>query len=890
MRLNRLVLNGFKSFADKTVFEFEKDFTAIVGPNGSGKSNVSDAIRWVLGEQSMKLLRGKQSADLIFNGSDKLGKLGMAQVELHLDNSDGTFPVEYSDIVIARKVFRNGESEFTMNKSKVRLQDIVMMLAKAQFGQKSYAVIGQGMITGFLSSTPQERKIFFDEATGVREFQIKRDQAINKLIRSEENVEQSEALLAEITPHLQSLERMVKRLEKREKLEEELKEVQLHYYGAQWKALEEKHTALQEQHKGYTAEIATLEAQLEEHQAKSDEVAAEESRGERYEKLQLQLNGFTEQKNALLKEQVVLRGRLEVEHERRGKLSLVWLQRKEDEVQAELQKLEAEQNVLRQQMEREEHELKRQEKRLESVRGEFRDEEYGIVELKEQIEKESHAFSIPEVQERLQVIFADHEAFLEQLLATSTMDQFKEVQKQARTMSKKFANFMDELCSDEREVVEALRVEMKQKEQALQRLILERDAVQKGVNELKVSIDSAKNKAQFTDSQVAKLKKELEDVRGQISEQEQEDTAEQKEAQVAAINQQLTQFEGQIADIEKQSESVRKEISEFNEAEEEKKTRLVAIQGEMRKLQRQITNNQQQANTVEVNLARIETKQEDMRNEIVREVVEELHKQIFDYSQGEGNSTQALEKRMLSIQRQLASIGTIDDATVQEYNETKERYDFLTEQLGDLDQTIEQLEEVIDELDKTIKTQFERNFKAINDGFQDYFKVLFNGGKAALKMLVEEDTDDEEEDEETVESVEDQKKREFIGKKKKKQKVVSGIDVIAHPPGKKVSNINALSGGEKSMVAIALLCSIIAHNPSPFVFLDEVEAALDEENSEKLAAIIKELSNKTQIIVITHNRVTMRAADVLYGVTMGTEGKSHILSVELTEAEEMAEA
>ncbi|HLD21856.1 MAG TPA: AAA family ATPase, partial [Patescibacteria group bacterium] len=155
MRLNTLTLHGFKSFADKTTFNFTKNFTAIVGPNGSGKSNISDAIRWVLGEQSSKTLRTKQGADVIFGGSDALSRLGMAQVELHLDNSDGRIPLDYTEVVIARKIFRTGESEYRINNAPVRLQDIVMILAKAKFGQKSYAVIGQGMITHFLNATPQ---------------------------------------------------------------------------------------------------------------------------------------------------------------------------------------------------------------------------------------------------------------------------------------------------------------------------------------------------------------------------------------------------------------------------------------------------------------------------------------------------------------------------------------------------------------------------------------------------------------------------------------------------------------------------------------------------------------------------------------------------------------
>jgi chromosome segregation protein len=235
-RLNKLVLQGFKSFADRTVFEFTKNFTAVVGPNGSGKSNISDAIRWVLGEQSVKTLRGKESTDLIFGGSESLSKLGMAQVELYLDNSDHTVPIEFEEIVISRKIFRDGESEYRMNGAKVRLQDIVMMLAKARFGQKSYAVIGQGMITQFLNSTPQDRKIFFDEATGVREFQIKRDQAINKLIRTEEHLVQCETLITEIDPHLKSLTRQVKRLEKRAEVEQQLSAIQLDYFGSLWRS------------------------------------------------------------------------------------------------------------------------------------------------------------------------------------------------------------------------------------------------------------------------------------------------------------------------------------------------------------------------------------------------------------------------------------------------------------------------------------------------------------------------------------------------------------------------------------------------------------------------------------------------------------------------------
>ncbi|MDA1038232.1 MAG: AAA family ATPase, partial [bacterium] len=184
MFLSKIETQGFKTFAQKTTLSFLPrrssgifPLTAIVGPNGSGKSNLSDAIRWALGEQSLKLLRGKESTDIIFSGSDGKGRSGFAEVSLTFDNSDGSFPIDMSEVVITRRLFRDGESEYLINNTKTRLADIQLMLAEANVGQRSYSVVGQGMIDSVLTSTPQERKVFFDDATGVRGFQIKRHQA-----------------------------------------------------------------------------------------------------------------------------------------------------------------------------------------------------------------------------------------------------------------------------------------------------------------------------------------------------------------------------------------------------------------------------------------------------------------------------------------------------------------------------------------------------------------------------------------------------------------------------------------------------------------------------------------------------------------------------------------
>src|SRR5689334_6333179 len=211
-------MQGFKTFANRTVLEFlppkegSRGTTAIVGPNGSGKSNIADAVRWVLGEQSLKLLRGKKSEDVIFSGSEKRARSGFAEASLYLNNEDKAVDIEYSEIVITRRIYRDGESEYLVNKNKVKLQDVLLLLAKANFGQRTYSVIGQGMIDAILVASPKERKEFFDEAAGVKQYQLKRESAVRKLDASEENLKQAELILAEIEPRMRSLSRQVRRL------------------------------------------------------------------------------------------------------------------------------------------------------------------------------------------------------------------------------------------------------------------------------------------------------------------------------------------------------------------------------------------------------------------------------------------------------------------------------------------------------------------------------------------------------------------------------------------------------------------------------------------------------------------------------------------------------
>ncbi|HKF38827.1 MAG TPA: AAA family ATPase, partial [Ktedonobacteraceae bacterium] len=237
MYLKRLEMLGFKSFAVRTVLEFSTGITAVVGPNGAGKSNVADAVRWVLGEQSMRQLRGKKGEDIIFAGGHGKAALGMAEVSLTIDNSTGWVPLEYSEITVTRRSYRSGENEYLINKQKVRLKDVVLLLAQARIGHDSYTVVGQGLIDAALSLRAEERRGLFEDAAGIRPYQVQRTEAENRLRQTEQNLERLRDIVGEIEPRLEPLAEQARRAIESRQLNSELQEVLLTWYALQWRRL-----------------------------------------------------------------------------------------------------------------------------------------------------------------------------------------------------------------------------------------------------------------------------------------------------------------------------------------------------------------------------------------------------------------------------------------------------------------------------------------------------------------------------------------------------------------------------------------------------------------------------------------------------------------------------
>jgi chromosome segregation protein len=416
-------------------------------------------------------------------------------------------------------------------------------------------------------------------------------------------------------------------------------------------------------------------------------------------------------------------------------------------------------------------------------------------------------------------------------------------------------------------------------EEKMNQFLTNKDNLVDEINESKISLEIAKTKY----IQLQEQYRQIEDEKQKIDSDLKVDSSTNQDEQQAALIEQKNKLEQNLAEANASLELIKQKIEVFNSQIENKQSNLINIQKQTREYQIQLNDHNNEINSINVEIARLETKLEDLNKEIEEEL---------------GNSWRAIETedeiaienardKINSLKNKLALVGGIDEGVPEEYTEVKDRFEFLDDQVRDLTKSIESLTDVIKELDVKIDQQFKGNFGTINDEFQKYFKILFNGGKSSLiiRQKDESKSDELNEDEEEIE------KEEEVSPVKKLKKALTNteIEIIASPPGKKISSINTLSGGEKAMTAIALICAIISANPSPFVILDEVDAALDEANAARYVAIINELSDKTQFIAVTHNRVTMHHATILYGVTMGPDGVSRLLSVDLKEAEEYSQ-
>lgn len=765
MFLKKLEISGFKSFANKTVLEFMPacqinlageegescGITAIVGPNGSGKSNVADAIKWVMGEQSMKTLRGKKAEDIIFAGSGKKARLSSAGVTLHFDNSDKRIPLEFTEVAITRKIFRSGESEYLINGSRVRLIDVVDLLAKAGIGRGSYCVINQGMSDAILNATAAERRMILEDAAGVKQYQIKKERSLSKLKSTRENLDRIKDLVREIEPHLKNLKRQAERAAKGKDLAEKLKEKQNLLFSYLWHTFQTEKGNFSSEKNDLGIRMMNVQREVDKINDELSQESKSREKSNQRETLERELSTIREEINVWQRELVINEGRLQLEKER----------------------------------------------------------------LERQPVIESIPVDLHYVQDKLAGIKLDQEKLIDRLKNVENLDELQDIREFARAIQRRVQDLFAEAGQGKIEKIQAVAP---------------------------IS-EEEKRKVTELEAKIAKLKEDM--AAGQENEKSIKLAIEAEAAAERAARQKFFELEKQL---HMQQAELDRMKDRFNEA----------------KLQ----------------LARIDVREEDLVNRIKSEMQKEVSELHYN---GEECQPEELEREVNRLKVQLEQIGGIDPLVLDEFNETNQRFEFLTQESADLEHAIESLKTVVKEMDQKIAEIFEDAYDKINEEFTKYFRIIFGGGNAHLAKTKVKSRKSKVLDGE-AEITEDgvaEDAEEAIEELKEEEKEEVGIDISACPPGKKISHLSMLSGGERSLTSIALLFSVISYNPPPFAIVDEVDAALDEANSRRLGRILKELSNHTQFIAITHNRETMRQASMLYGVTMGDDGISKILSVKL---------
>ena len=1183
MFLKSLEIRGFKSFADKTELRFKKGVTAVVGPNGSGKSNISDSVRWVLGEQSVKTLRGGKMEDVIFAGTQYRKPVGLAQVSLTLDNEDGSLSTEYNEVTVTRRIFRSGETEYLLNGTKCRLKDITQLFMDTGIGKEGYSLIGQGKIEAVLSGKPEERRNLLEEAAGIVKYKSRKEEAEKKLSNTDNNLVRIKDIISTYEERLEPLKIERDKALKYRDLADELKEkevsLSVFYISELEKILESFEKDLEIKEKSLTEKryklnkekeiVARLKDKIDEIEKKTDlnkknyylskekisnytnDIKLIEERIKNLkiniEKNDIEVSNLKNKISELSSKKIILEKELEKSKEEQVQREneIRNLEKASNNYSVKLNEIE--ENIKRIKDNQFEilkghtdinnailltkNDIKTKTLRIEELKKTFNNVESnikinlatidGIAQTIENSKSQEKLLELGISDKKKKITSINIKASkvdenirklnksLNELEANKTMleNLEKHLEGYNRTVKILMENIKNGKApkADGTKVLGEILTISKEYEiaietalgAALSNVITENDIIAKNlINYLKqnrigratflplnnirgnvlnldskiTSIDGfigiasqivsypekykiavnnvlgrtivardmdcalviskisgnsyrivtlegeniapggaltgGSSQSKFTNilgrkrqieelgekivetkSEIVKTSNEFEALKSSAKELDEEILNDRDLIHAKTIE--ITKYESELASLKNETKRLKgnlevskteltrneKEIEKLNSILEAKNKELESLQGEdvinkeqeseLEKNQLQYKNNIEEVNNklTELKIEKAafdesltsksgemlrcvneieeyEYKKKDIEQENVESQksiadfeenikvneenieiskkmiieleesfkVEEVNKAKFkdelnqketsineitiviskeesDYNKSEIEKTKKVMERealytklneemnltlaeakdiavlveepqkykdaVASLKGRITALGTVNLASIEEYEEVKEKYEFMYVQEQDLEKAKKELLDVIGELTENMKELFKENFKILNKNFNETFRELFKGGSAEL-ILGEGD------------------------------ELTATIDINVEPPGKKLQNINLMSGGEKVLSAIALMFAILKMKPTPFCILDEIEAALDDANVFRYAEFLREFSKGTQFIVITHRKGTMEASDVMYGVTMEEKGVSKVVSVDLT--------
>ncbi len=924
MFLKSIELFGFKSFADRSKIDFTEGISALLGPNGCGKSNVVDALKWVLGEQATKSLRAERMEDVIFNGTEARKALGLAEVTLTLSNESGVLPLEMPEISIKRRLYRSGESEYSINGTPARLKDVRELFFDTGIGKTAYSIMEQGKIDQVLSNKPEERRNIFEEAAGITKYKIRGAEAERKLEKTDENMIQVGNIMKEVKRSHDSLKIQAEKTARYRTLREETfkveldinllrlkrfvaekndRETQLEKKSEHRDVIKKKIDGINENLEENLDLVNTMESKLIQTQKELYGVDLEKNSlerqllllKERFREIELQIESNISREKALKDNRQGIQDQQEEKHklEKEMESRLEEVNRNISEFESNIGKAAERIQENECSVDHKQQEIKEAEELHFSLQDELRNITDDIVrELDLRLKETGYSYNDrKEIEESLVrdidtlvVLLSGKKAGLDDLRTlqdlplenianhlssvSASVDEYfnlaKNIQERFGHYKTSIPSFIDDFLSPKGIITKKRTIDLKI-EEVRKRIQSNRDDVEKLIHdtisltkkiedyrktleELRINRErlsaqrsGLKDAILSLNKQIGDMDRQIIDLKGEIKSANHR-LDEIKRGEEVYLKEKAA-FEEKEASLKKSLATLEKGITDHNRELIKKEKNVKSLIGEMEKTQSQVEK-------LQISLASLETEirnvQENFRDRHSRDLME-FESDMYEISRPMADLRNDLQR----VKNELKDIGQVNLMAPEEFEEVKERYEFLTHQMADLSKAKEDLKIITREIRTESTDLFLATYDKIRKNFHSMFRRLFGGGRAELKLT----------DPEAV--------------------LESGIEIFAQPPGKKLENIALLSGGERSLTAVALLFATYMVKPSPFCVLDEIDAALDEENIGRFINILNEFGKTSQFIIITHNKKTVAVARTLLGITMAESGVSQVISVRL---------
>ena len=929
MRLTNIKISGFKSFVDKTEISLSAKRTGIIGPNGCGKSNIIDAVKWVLGETS-KHIRGDSIDDVIFNGTDTRKPNDYANVELLFSNTEnriGGQYAQYDEISVKREVTRDGASKYFLNNSHCRRRDILDIFMGTGLGPKSYAIINQGTASRLIESKPEEFRVYLEEVAGISKYRERKRETENKISHTKENLDRLNDVISEVTKQLKTLERQAIQADKYKKLSEEKKSIKAEILAISIRDFQEKiqnknnkiETKKTRREKKQ-AEINNLSSQIEKikinYQSLNEEMndtqkeyydaLSEVGRTEQaieYEKDGAQRN--KQQYENALESIDKIRKKLNIDNDELDHLNkeIINLDTKKEICSEKIKKIENDKYNVALEFEKNKslfdkniktlyewkQNTKNDKQKIDNYNNDINRIKRDISEYSETSQKiltelkkiESYELDVKIKEYHLEAenfnSLLDNTNNNEKLLTIS--NKIKLILDGIKDIVKKIQSNEYDLAKKNEQIKNDIDSKISSESKRLEILITSLENTNKNLTQFAKDISNLEDANKNIEKTISKLNSSLNNINNDYNQEKNllhsiELNTETMKVRISNLvnnidtnNKELESMSGNVEILKNNHHSPDSKLSELENILSENLKIQNSKDEELKQKRIKITELAERISILEKNRSETLSLVENIRYEIsedeksIQEVVgqvKSIKEQLQELSIDKKSILDAdidydltkWKKREAELSSAIDRMGPINLAAIDQFKEYEERKSYLSMQKEDLVAALNSLEDAIKKIDKDTKERFKDTFEKVDKKLQDIFPKLFNGGKAYLKMT-ENDL------------------------------LKTGVAVFASPPGKKLTSINLLSGGEKALTALSLVFALFSLNPSPFCMLDEVDAPLDDVNIERFCNLFTEMSDKIQFIVITHKKITMEYVEQLIGVTMGEKGVSKLVNVSM---------